>query len=259
MNTSINFSEFISAVKEKTSDRIIALFLIGSATGIEDPTSSDIDLIAVVKDGTNKNEIYKEVRALEEQYLTIRHSKHTNYIQRYLYGSDDFTGIHLMMMYEKQAKSKDLHINPLINLFMSQALFLEHIRREGKLLFGENKDIFKQNISIGVKERILSFLPIIPLIFLPILPCTRKSKIIWISKFAKYHYQLARDYYRILFSNPSYSFDQMRISPQALSLITNIRYSPDKFLGNTFLLSMTAAVSILKNWRFIFEKNALAN
>ncbi len=243
--------KFITAVQEKTGDRIKAIYVLGSVNGLTNPTASDIDLLVIAKDTADKKQLFGEFRALEKHFFATTHSAGTDFLQRHFLASDDFSGLHMIMLFESQVKNKKIPINPLVDLLMSKSLFLYNLEHEGKLLVG-NPTKFGHPISVGFKERWLAFFPAILLFLLLFIPRPRNSKIVWIAKLTRYHYQLIRDYYRVQENNSQLSLTYFKIPQNALDLITTLRYNPTQYQGNILVLHFKALWWILQDWKFLF-------
>ena len=74
--------KFITAVQEKTGDRIKAIYVLGSVNGLTNPTASDIDLLVIAKDTADKKQLFGEFRALEKHFFATTHSAGTDFLQR---------------------------------------------------------------------------------------------------------------------------------------------------------------------------------
>jgi predicted nucleotidyltransferase len=255
MDTEQKFNLFLEELNENFSD-IISIYLIGSAKGIYHPHDSDIDLFIVVEDGTSINELFNLVRTLEKKYFGTEHSRITDFIQKNFLGSDDFTGIHLICVSKGNIKKSDIIINPFVNLIMSESLFIKHIQKQGKLLYGRKIEELHQPINVGIEERIVSFFPLIILLIYPFKRKDRREAIIWLSKLLKYHLDIAKSYYEVSYSK-NLDYDDLKLNKEILSLITTIRYNPEKYEANTIYLFIKVSWNILKNLPFIFFKDFL--
>lgn len=252
------FDTFINQVTTKIGSQIITIIEFGSTKGEIHPQVSDIDMLVLAKDKKVIPEIVSVIRTVEKEILHTTHSQTTDYIEENYFGSEDFTGIHVIALGRNELdanfKPKSLRLKIFTTLFISQPIFVYHLKHQSKILWGENMLDHIRISQVTFRDRLAAFIPL--MIFLCILPFLRLNKKqfrIWCFKILKYHVDVRMTYLKIRLHNEALSVKNLPVDQSMINLANAFRYKPSKYHHSNQKLYLKTWLFLIKNIPFLWN------
>src|SRR5579859_3267905 len=117
-----HFATFVQMLTEELSQDIVTAIEFGSRNGEEHPELSDIDLLILSKDRHSISHIITTVRSIEKETLKTTHSHLIDEVEKNLFVSTDFTGVHLIVFskdeFDERFNPKSLRLKLLTGLLL---------------------------------------------------------------------------------------------------------------------------------------------
>lgn len=249
------FDQFVSQFIPAVQDYVINVTEFGSSKGEAHPELSDIDIFIIAKKRKYIPIIFDIARNLEAQILGTRHSRFTDFLQRNLFLSNDFTGLHLLALSKDEI---DTNFNPksfrikFLTLLISRTGLLFNIKHKHRLLYGPD---FSKEIKLPkltLIDRIAAFA--FPILLLFVLPLTLKRGLefkIWCFKILKYHSEDILTYSQVYLRNEDIRLHDLDVHYLMLDLANEYRYKPQNYKGSGLMLYFQTWACVLSNFRFV--------
>lgn len=244
---------FTEKLKLEKSNKISSIYLIGSNRGEADISIADLDLLIISKRKSETKNIFFAAQKIAEEIYNTKTTKINSFIQRNFLGSNDYKGIHVIVLGEDEFSEdfKPLSIRlKILSLFFGHSLFLEELKHNIQLLFGKNfiETIPKRTPDISDKIACFLLPMIILIIIIPEYFLSINTFKIWVFKVIKYHFTNTQTLIRL---NGGENF-----KPSALpSLAHAYRYSPESYTLNSAKLYFATWTYIFSHISILFNKN----
>lgn len=258
MNMPGTFAQFLEKVRPEIQDDVVSVIQFGSLQGIEHPETSDIDLFVIT---TNKQvipQVSSIIRSYEKAILGITHTKTTTLIEKLSFASNDFIGIHLMIL--SQAELGDnftllsLRLKLISTLLISRPIFMYNIMHSHHILLGKN--VF-QNMTIppvGLRDRILLLgAPTFALILLPLLVNDKINFRIWCFKLVKYVSDPLQTYTKISLKRDNLPLTSVISRADIYEMTQQYRHHPQAYPFSNWRLYATVWAFYLANVPFLWR------
>lgn len=253
-----NFQQFTDEFINQIGDKVVSITEFGSDRGEEHPRLSDIDLFIIAKKKSDIKEIFRIARLLEKKYLRTTHSKLTNFLQRHLLVSNDFCGIHLIILSQQELgqnfELKSLRLKMITTVFISKAILAFNFKHKHRLLYGE--DLAEEIIQpvLRNQDRITPFvIPSLVLLTLPLIFTRHKQFEIWCFKALKYHGEDILAFSQIYLHNPALQLEDLKIHYLMLDLAKVYRYHPERYRGTNFVLYFKCWACLFSNLAYLWR------
>lgn len=248
------FGLFVQKVNTAVADEIVSMVQFGSCKGISHPQVSDIDVLVLAKDRNKIPQLVKIIREIEKNVLHINHSEFTNVLEEDSFASNDFKGIHLIIIGRDEInhnfKPKSLKLKIITTFMISRSIFLYNLKHHYKLLIGEDivKDLKIPNP--GFSDRFIPFLDsILFLLVVPFFAYKKNSFKIWCFKVIKFFSEYIETYARIQYHNDNIIIRDIVIPYDLVELAHKGRYNPSSYTKSQWEL-------YLRTWLFIFQNSS---
>lgn len=244
---------FVDELVSKHKDTILSVVILGSREGEKDLAISDIDFLVLCKNKNDISFIFSTALKLQEENFDIRPTSINKFIQKFLLGSNSYSGIHLIILgrdeFDDNFRPTSLRLKFMTKL-VGKNLFLYEMQQNHQLLCGKN---FVDEIQIeqpGFSEKLACFLfpSFILLLLLPIFLFSRRTFKIWCFKVIKYHNISLSAFIKITKQN--YVFNKTLFETAKF-----FRYRPDDYENNLVGLYFRIWGNIFGNLPFLFAKN----
>jgi len=232
---------FLQTFVEKIKNHITHVVEFGSFKGEHDLTMSDVDLLVIVRDQIPFQQIVHEAHRLEENLLHIHHSAIAERLQQLIFASQEYNGIHLLMVRRNEL---DEHWQPcsfrlklIMNTFISKSIFLYAIKHHHRILYGEDssKDIVVP--KPGIQDRLaIRWFPFVLLMLTLFNIRHRTDFVVWCCKSVRYRESMEK-IYCILTGKPYQSLATIKFH--------QYRYNPTAYTGSRLSLWLSALLIIL--------------
>lgn len=246
------FDLFVQRVKHVANDEIVCMAQFGSCKGIRHPELSDIDLLVLTKNTNKVSHLVKVIREVEKDVLHIKHSEFTDILEEDAFASNDFKGIHLIIIgrdeIDHNFNPKSLKLKLITSFLISRPIFVYNVKHHYKILIGE--DLVKDSTipKLRFVDRLIPFLDSsMFLLVLPFIAYNKKTQFkIWCFKVIKFFYEYIETYSKIQCKNDTVTYKDLRMSKIIIEIAHKGRYDPSSYKENPWKL-------YIKTWIFVFQ------
>lgn len=252
---------FIEAIKNDAS----TILEFGSAKGEKHPDVSDIDILIIANEAKRIPYIFSTARSLEKKLLDVSHSPSCDFLEKRLLFSNDFTGVHLLILsrdeLDSQFQPKSLRLKILTTLLISRALFISNIKHHHRLLFGVDISKNVKTPALTFFDRVSAFtFPAFLLLGLVIsLAFLNRHKFkIWCFKALKYHQEILLSYTRLYLGNNDLDIHNLKLHWSLLDMAEKYRYRPDSYEKSGLTLYLKSWGCLIENLPFLWQGPKLA-
>lgn len=257
------FDEFVQKFIPVVKEEVINISEFGSEAGEVHPEMSDIDLLIVCKDKSSISHIMEVARELEGEILGIKHSKLSDFLQRHLLFSNDFTGLHLILLSKDELNKRyeplSWRLRFITTFIISRTILLYEIKHKHRVIFG--RDLSEKIVipQLSLSNRFAPFiLPMLVLLTLPLSFLRYKEFKIWCFKVLKYHGDLLLAYSQLKLNRHELVLHDLKLHELMIDLALRYRYNPNKYRGGRLKLYFDSWKCLLSNLSFIWRGPELA-
>ncbi len=244
--------KFIDELVVAQKNKILSIEILGSCEGENDLTISDIDFLIICKRKKDITSVFNTALEIQEKIFKINSSTIDKFVQRSFLASNNYGGIHLIVIGRDEL---DDYFRPislrlrLMTKLIGRNLFLYEIQQCHQFVYGKN---FADEIKIEqpkFSEKLACFIfpSLVLALSLPTFLFHRRTFKIWCFKAIKYHTMSLQGFVTITKQN--YVLDNTM-----LKIAKVFRYKPDDYQENSMILYLRAWKNILRNVPFLFSK-----
>ncbi len=249
-------NEFIEAIKND----VYSVLEFGSSIGEQHPDISDIDILIIASDTKRIPRIFSVARSLERKHLGISHLPSCDFLEKRLLFSNDFTGVHLLILsrdeLDSQFQPKSLRLKILTTLLIGRTLFIYNIKHHHRLLFGVDISKKVKTPALTFFDRISAFtFPAFVLLALALpLAILDKHKFkIWCFKALKYHREILLSYVKLYLDNNNLDIHDLKLHWSLLDMAEKYRYSQNSYRGTRLALYLKSWGCLVSNLPFLWQ------
>lgn len=253
-----SFSRFKAELKEQIADEVVSIVEFGSSWGEQNPQISDIDLLIVAKHRESISKLFLKIRKIEKETLGTVHSGLTDALEEELFVSDDFSGVHLVILARdelgKDWRPKSFRMKLVTTFLISEPILFYHLKNESNLIIGQ--DIVRElgHFDVSFKDRLAAFVPFILLwLLIPFIAKNKTKFRVWCFKILKYHGDCVLVYEKIKSGNNKIELREILSGNKLVLDAYNYRYRPNEYGFGTGVLFVQTLISLLKDLPWVIS------
>ncbi len=252
-----SLEKFVADAAEELGDRLVCVYEFGSRAGEEHPRISDRDLLVCVRSRHDIPEVARALTRLEHRTFGHHHSKSALFSERYLLGTNDLVGLHMIIIGADElahGSIKSFRLKILTALVISPGIFFYELKSNARLLYGQDLLHMIKVPMVGFADRIKSFaVATIVLALTPLAAGNVQHFKVWCFKAAKYYAGCIQSYTQIVRHDDTIRFEDLGYDTTAYHLAQTYRYHPGEYKKSLIGLYVISWISLIRNLSFLWR------